>query len=125
MEECKACELDWDQLLGDGEGKRAHRSAPLSQGASPYWHAGARVLRNAQGVQEAVLILQGPDGIPQRLKSLEQGLVNQSLSNVDALMDASRDVLMDVCRDDEWGSAAVKAYMGAWLCAHVVGRCMA
>ncbi len=112
----------WKDILGTGEGRMAWRSAPLSIGKSPYWHAAARIRLDDERIVEAALALRGPQGMPHRLGVIEAGLVAGELSDADDVLDAVRDLVE--CVDDSDGSAAAKSYLAGWICADVVGCCL-
>ncbi|MCK5250006.1 MAG: hypothetical protein KAJ98_08590 [Spirochaetaceae bacterium] len=115
-------EESWNDILGTGEGRTAWRSAPLSIGKPPYWHAAARIRLTDERIAEAALALQGPRGMPRRLGVIEAGLVAGELTDADNVLDAVRDLVE--CVDDADGSAAAKSYLAGWICADVVGRCL-
>lgn len=112
----------WIEILGSGEGRTAWRSAPLGSGKQAYWYAAARINVNGKKISDAILALKGPDGVPRRLGVIESRLIDGSLPDADAVLDAVRDLVE--CEDDADGSAAAKSYLAGWICADVVGRCL-
>lgn len=73
-------------------------------------------------ISDAILALKGPDGVARRLGAIESQLIDGTLTDADAVLDAVKDLVE--CRDDADGSAAAKNYLAAWVCADVVGRCL-
>lgn len=115
----------WEAFFGPGDGRMAWRSAPLTRGGPSYWHAAARIRRDAKrgGIAEARLALKDAAGVPRRLAAIEDGLVAGIINDADEVLDAVRDLVE--CADDADGSAAAKSYLAGWICADVVGRCLA
>jgi CO/xanthine dehydrogenase FAD-binding subunit len=101
----------------------AWRSAPLRAGGPPFWHAAARIDISSGKITEAAVALKGPGGVVIRLDAVEYGLLSGLLADADEVLDAVRDAVD--CSDDSDGSASAKSYIAGWLCADVVGRCLA
>ncbi|PIE05000.1 MAG: hypothetical protein CSA76_01325 [Spirochaetales bacterium] len=112
----------WSSVLGEGGGKMAWRSVPLKPGEKHYWHAAARITGSSETISEAAVALKGPDGRIIRLPELERELVSGNINTADAVLDEVQNLVE--CHDDEDGSAAIKRYLAAWICADVVGRCI-
>jgi hypothetical protein len=112
----------WFGIIGAEEGRMVWRSAPLSPGGAPYWHAAARISTVDGRMSDAALALRGPVGEPRRLSMIEAGLVSGELDDADKVLDAVIDLIE--CQDDEYGTARAKSYLAGWLCADVVGRCL-
>jgi putative selenate reductase FAD-binding subunit len=78
------------------------------------------VLKEGDAIKKVILVLGGIDEIPMRLKEVEKGLVDGSLSSADAVQDAVQDVLVPFTEKRERGTYL--NYIGGVLAADCVGR---